>query len=63
MELWLLSVQESRINNVLSRVLVQCLSNRRKFAQLVGRDFNRRLNHCCFFIPTYSCQVSHPFIP
>lgn len=51
-------VQESPLNNVLPRAFVQCLSNGRKLAQLVGRDFNRKLNYCCFFIPTYSCQVS-----
>lgn len=42
---------------------MQCFSNRRKFAQLVGSDFNRIINHCCFFIPMYSCQVSRPWVP
>lgn len=41
---------------------MQCFSNRRKFAQLVGSNFNRIINHCCFFIPKYSCQVSRPWV-
>lgn len=54
---------ERPINNVLPRAFVQCFSNRRKFAQLVGSDFNRIINHCCFFIPIHSCQVSRPLVP
>lgn len=60
-ELWLPSVWENPITSVLTRAFVQCLSKGRKFAQLLGRDFNRKLNHSCFFIPTYSCQGLSPF--
>lgn len=42
--------------------LCSVFSNRRKFAQLVGSNFNRIINHCCFFIPKYSCQVSRPWV-
>lgn len=57
----MLFIWESPTNNMLP--FAQCLSSKRKFAQLAWRDFNRKLNHCCFFIPTCSHQASHPSVP